>query len=122
MNTVAGPWVVRAHPSGTFTVNPPPGGDHGTYTWVSGMSPGGFESAGAGAVEDGACGGGEAEEEQAAAPAPAPATSTRPAAAAANGRRMADTSQWGRRLPVAQDFRFSLDARSRPARARAAHG
>src|SRR5207248_9423250 len=78
VNTVARPWAVRAHPSGTFTVNPPPGGDHGTYTWVTGMAPGGFESAGAGAVEVRACCGGEAEEEQAA--APAPATSTRPAA------------------------------------------
>src|SRR6267142_645080 len=46
---VAPPSVVRAQPSGTDTVNKPPGGVNGTYAWLSGMSPAGLFS-GAGAV------------------------------------------------------------------------
>src|ERR1700681_3003086 len=48
---VAAPSVLRAHPSGTDTVNTPPGGVNGTKAWVSGMSPAGWVSgAGAAAV------------------------------------------------------------------------
>src|SRR5258705_9022146 len=46
---VAAPSVLRAQPSGTETVNRPPGGVNGTYAWLSGMSPAGLLS-GAGAV------------------------------------------------------------------------
>src|SRR3954453_22988851 len=41
---VAAPSVVRAHPSGTETVNAPPGGVNGTNAWLSGMSPAGLFS------------------------------------------------------------------------------
>src|SRR4029077_20911861 len=46
---VAAPSVLRAHPSGTDTVNNPVGGVNGTNAWLSGMSPAGLVS-GAGAV------------------------------------------------------------------------
>src|SRR6476620_7339216 len=46
---VAAPSVLRAQPSGTETVNTPPGGVNGTNAWLSGMSPAGLVS-GAGAV------------------------------------------------------------------------
>jgi hypothetical protein len=42
VNEVAVPAVLRAHPSGTFTENPLP--LKATNTWLSGMSPGGFDS------------------------------------------------------------------------------
>jgi hypothetical protein len=42
VNDVAVPAVLRAHPSGTFTENPLP--MKTTNTWLSGMSPGGFDS------------------------------------------------------------------------------
>lgn len=50
VNTVAGPFSVRAQPSGTFTVKPlnPLAGRNTTYAWLSGMSPGGLDSVGAG--------------------------------------------------------------------------
>jgi hypothetical protein len=99
-NTVAEPCVVRDQPSGTFTVYPPPDGDHGTYTCVSGMSPGGFVSFGTAdddeadeADEEDADEVDVEDDEQAAAPAPAPATRTSPAAAEASARRI------GRHLP-----------------------
>src|SRR4051812_26839943 len=41
---VAAPSVVRAHPSGTETVNAPPGGVNGTNAWLSAMSPAGLFS------------------------------------------------------------------------------
>ena len=41
---VAAPSVLRAHPSGTDTVNRPPGGVNGTNAWLSGMSPAGLLS------------------------------------------------------------------------------
>src|SRR5258705_2076973 len=41
---VAAPSVLRAQPSGTETVNRPPGGVNGTYAWLSGMSPAGVLS------------------------------------------------------------------------------
>src|SRR5260370_40017793 len=41
---VAAPSVLRAHPSGTDTVNTPVGGVNGTNAWVSGMSPAGVLS------------------------------------------------------------------------------
>src|SRR6476620_7140194 len=44
VKTVAAPSVVRAHPSGTDTVNNPPGGVNGTNAWLSGMSPAGLLS------------------------------------------------------------------------------
>src|SRR6476659_9490706 len=48
---VAAPSVLRAHPSGTDTVNRPVGGVNGTNAWLSGMSPAGLVSgAGAAAV------------------------------------------------------------------------
>src|SRR6476620_4207648 len=48
---VAAPSVLRAHPSGTDTVNRPVGGVNGTKAWLSGMSPAGLVSgAGAAAV------------------------------------------------------------------------
>jgi hypothetical protein len=96
--TVADPCVERDQPSGTFTVKPPPDGDHATYAWVSGMSPGGADSwAGAGDDDEGGAAEVPAdpedavdpddpdEEEQATA---APVRSTRPAVAAAMGRRL----------------------------------
>ncbi|HEY0474713.1 MAG TPA: hypothetical protein VGD34_23745 [Kribbella sp.] len=43
-NVVAVPAVLRAQPSGTFTEKPPPAGWKATYAWLSGMSPGGFDS------------------------------------------------------------------------------
>src|SRR5882757_10225909 len=46
---VAAPSVLRAHPSGTDTVNSPVGGVNGTNAWLSGMSPAGLFS-GAGVV------------------------------------------------------------------------
>src|SRR5258705_6917408 len=46
---VAAPSVLRAHPSGTDTVNSPVGGVNGTNAWLSGMSPAGvFSGAGVG--------------------------------------------------------------------------
>ncbi|GGZ41121.1 hypothetical protein GCM10010344_02130 [Streptomyces bluensis] len=49
MKTVVEPFVVRAQPSGTFTVKPakPLDGRNATYAWLSGMSPGGLLSVGA---------------------------------------------------------------------------
>src|SRR6478672_10061515 len=41
---VAAPSVLRAHPSGTDTVNNPVGGVNGTNAWLSGMSPAGLVS------------------------------------------------------------------------------
>src|SRR3954470_8421311 len=41
---VAAPSVLRAHPSGTDTVNSPVGGVNGTNAWLSGMSPAGLLS------------------------------------------------------------------------------
>src|SRR3954452_8234148 len=41
---VAAPSVLRAHPSGTDTVNSPVGGVNGTNAWMSGMSPAGLLS------------------------------------------------------------------------------
>src|SRR6201998_3829120 len=41
---VGAPLWVRAHPSGTDTVNRPPGGVNGTNAWLSGMSPAGLLS------------------------------------------------------------------------------
>src|SRR3954463_1747481 len=46
---VAAPSALRAHPSGTDTVNRPLGGVNGTYTWLPGMSPAALLS-GAGAA------------------------------------------------------------------------
>jgi hypothetical protein len=43
-NEVMAPAVLRAQPSGTFTEKPPPDGWKATYAWLSGMSPGGFDS------------------------------------------------------------------------------
>src|SRR5436190_2036453 len=48
VNCVAVPVVDRAQPSGTLTDTRPPGAVNGTYTWLSGMSPGGFDSVSAG--------------------------------------------------------------------------
>src|SRR5258708_15317723 len=48
---VAAPSVLRAHPSGTDTVNKSPGAVNGTNAWLSGISPAGLLSgAGAAAV------------------------------------------------------------------------
>src|SRR5207342_887794 len=44
LNCVAAPVLERAHPSGTLTNTRPPGAVNGTYTWLSGISPGGFDS------------------------------------------------------------------------------
>src|SRR3954468_1015363 len=41
---VAAPSVLRAHPSGTDTVNSPVGGVNATNAWLSGMSPAGLLS------------------------------------------------------------------------------
>src|SRR5881394_2480282 len=43
-NRVAVPSLLRAHPSGTDTVNRPVGGVNGTNTWLSGISPAGLFS------------------------------------------------------------------------------
>lgn len=91
LNTVALPTCWRAHPSGTFTVYPPPDGDHATYTWLSGMSPAGFTSLGGVAVEDDdewEAPDEPEEEEQAA----APVMTTRPVTTADKVRRMRTTS------------------------------
>src|SRR5882672_9412051 len=44
VKTVAAPSVLRAHPSGTDTVNSPVGGVNGTNAWLSGISPAGLVS------------------------------------------------------------------------------
>ncbi|GGN08039.1 hypothetical protein GCM10009721_39690 [Terrabacter tumescens] len=49
LKTVEAPVVARAHPSGTLTLTLAPLGVKGTYTCVSGISPGGLLSVGAGA-------------------------------------------------------------------------
>jgi len=41
---VASPWPVRAHPSGTDTLNVASGAAKGTKAWLSGMSPAGLVS------------------------------------------------------------------------------
>src|SRR5689334_12805899 len=52
LNDVVAPAVLRAQPSGTFTEKPPAGGWNVTNAWLSGMSPGGFDSV---ATELGCC-------------------------------------------------------------------
>jgi len=46
------PWATRAHPSGILTDTNPPAGVKGTYAWLSGMSPGGFDSVATGPDPD----------------------------------------------------------------------
>src|SRR4249919_1929861 len=44
--------LARAHPSGTLTDTLPRGATKGTYTWLSGMSPGAFDSVPSGVGAD----------------------------------------------------------------------